>query len=121
MLRFLVVGGANTLATTIAFYLLAGVLPARAAFTIVYIAGLAFVVLVTPGFVFGSSARWSRRLLLAAWYFCTYPVGVGVIALLTSAVSASRLVVVLGTVAVTAPLGFVGARLLVGKAQLDQS
>jgi putative flippase GtrA len=50
VLRFLVVGGANTLATTIAFYLLAGVLPACVAFTIVYVAGLTFVMLVTPGF-----------------------------------------------------------------------
>jgi hypothetical protein len=114
VLRFVLLGGANTLATGVAFYLLAGVLPARAAFTIVYAAGLAFVVLVTPGFVFGATAPWSRRLLLAGWYVGTYLVGLGVVSLLT-AVSAPRLVVVLGTLVVTAPLGFVGARLLVGR------
>ena len=38
---------------------------------------------------------------------------IGVIALLTSVLSAPRLVVVLGTVMVTAPLSFIGARLLV--------
>ena len=72
------------------------------------------MVLVTPGFVFGSRAPWSRRLLLAAWYACTYLVGLGVVSVLESALAAPRIVVVLGTVAVTAPLGFVGARLLVG-------
>jgi putative flippase GtrA len=117
VLRFLVIGGANTLATTLAFYLLAHVLPPRVAFTIVYVAGLAFVVLVTPGYVFGSSSSWRRRVLLALWYVGTYLVGIGVISLLTSVASASRIVIVLGTVAVTAPLGFVGARLLVGRRQ----
>jgi hypothetical protein len=91
------------------------VLQARIAFTIVYVAGLAFVVLVTPGYVFGSRSAWPRRVLLAFWYVGTYLVGIGVISLLTSVVSASRIAVVLGTVAVTAPLGFIGARLLVGR------
>lgn len=111
--RFVLMGGANTIVTTLAFYVLAAVLPARIAFTLVYVAGLAFVVIVTPAYVFGSRTSAVRRLLLALWYVGTYLVGIGVISLLTSSVSASRAVVVVGTVAVTAPLGFVGARLLV--------
>lgn len=112
MLRFILVGGANTLGTTVAFYALSTVLPTRIAFTVVYLGGLAFVVVVTPGYVFGSRSSWDRRLLLALWYLGTYAVGLGVISLLTSALSAPRAVVVLGTVTITAPLGFVGARLL---------
>ena len=115
MLRFLLVGGANTLATMAAFYGLAIVLPTRVAFTLVYAAGLAFVVLVTPRYVFGRRSPWPRRLLLALWYVATYGVGIGVISLLSSVLSAPREAVVLGTVAVTAPLSFVGARLLVGR------
>jgi hypothetical protein len=91
------------------------VLPTRLAFTIVYAAGLAFVVAVTPGYVFGRRSSWRRRLLLALWYLGTYGVGIGVIALLASVLSAPRVVVVLGTVMVTAPLSFVGARLIVGR------
>lgn len=115
-LRFLVVGGTNTVVTTAAFYGLATVLPARAAFTIVYAAGLAFVVLVTPRYVFGSQSSWMRRLLLLAWYLGTYAVGIGVISLLSSVFTAPRIAVVIGTALVTAPLGFIGARLLVGGA-----
>lgn len=114
MLRFIVVGGTNTVVTAAAFYGLATLLPARIAFTIVYAAGLAFVVVVTPRYVFGSRTSSARRLLLALWYVATYGVGIGVIALLASVLSAPRLVVVLGTVMVTAPLSFIGARLLVG-------
>ena len=114
MLRFLLVGGVNTLATSAAFYGLATVLSARLAFTIVYFAGLAFVVVATPRYVFGSRTSLSRRLLLGLWYLVTYAVGIGVISLLTTAASPSRAVVVVVTTLVTAPLGFVGARLLVG-------
>jgi putative flippase GtrA len=115
LLRFVVVGGTNTLATGVAFYLLAVVLPARIAFTLVYVAGLTFSVLVTPRYVFGARSSHARRLLLALWYFGTYLVGIGVISLLTGPFDAPRPVVVVGTIAVTAPLSFVGARLLVGR------
>jgi putative flippase GtrA len=112
VLRFILVGGANTLGTTVGFYVLATVLPTSIAFTVVYLVGLTFVIVVTPGYVFGSRSSWGRRLLLALWYVGTYAVGIGVISVLTSALSAPRAVVVLGTVMVTAPLGFVGAKLL---------
>lgn len=115
VLRFIVVGGTNTVLTTVFFYLLATVLPARIAFTAVYLAGLAFVILVTPRYVFGSSTPGKRRVLLALWYLGVYGVGNGMISLLTSEISASRGLVVIGTVIVTAPLSFVGARLLVGR------
>ncbi len=112
IVRFLLVGGANTAVTTAAFYLLALVISARVAFTAVYLAGLAFVTAVTPQLVFGARATRRRRLLLALWYVATYLVGLGMVSLLSGALSAPRIAVVLGTVAVTAPLGFLGARLL---------
>jgi putative flippase GtrA len=115
VLRFIVVGGTNTALTTTAFYLLATVLPTRIAFTAVYLTGLAFVIVVTPRYVFGSSTSRKRRFLLALWYLGTYGVGNGMISLLTSESSASRGLVVIGTVMVTTPLSFVGAKLLVGR------
>lgn len=113
LLRFGALGGVNTAVTTAAFYLLTLVLPARLAFTIVYVAGIALVVLTTPRFVFRSATSWPRRLVLAGWYVAVYVVGLGVVSLL-SWLDAPRIVVVIGTVCVTAPLSFLGARLLVG-------
>jgi putative flippase GtrA len=112
LLRFGALGGVNTAVTAAAFYLLALVLPASVAFTIVYAAGIVFVALTTPRYVFRSEASWSRRAALAAWYVGVYLVGLGVVALL-SWLDAPRVVVVIGTVCVTAPLSFLGARLLV--------
>lgn len=114
VLRFLVVGGTNTAATTIVFYVLTTVVSLRVAFTAAYAAGLAFTVLATPRLVFGSVTSRLRRAALALWYLGTYGVGVAIITALR-ATGAPRLVVVLLAVMVTAPLGFTGARLLVGR------
>ena len=114
LLRFLVVGGVNTAVTTILFYGLALVVPPRVAFTIVYVGGLALVTVATPRYVFRVRARPSRLGLLALWYVGIYVVGLAVVSTLDSIVE-SRAVIVLGTVLVTAPLGFAGARLLVGR------
>ncbi len=108
-------GGANTVGTAIALYLLAGVVSPRIAFTLIYVVGITIVVFVTPRYVFGSRASWERRLLLGLWYLGTYAIGIGVISVLHQVVSAPRIVVVVGTVTVTAPLGFVGGRLLVAE------
>jgi putative flippase GtrA len=116
LLRFGAVGGANTLVTSAAFYLLALELPATAAFTLVFAGGLTFVTAMTPGYVFGTSPSAGRRAALAGWYAATWLAGVGTIALLEGALDAPRAAVVLGTVAVTAPLNFLGGLLLVGRA-----
>ena len=84
VLRFGALGGANTALTTAAFYLLAWVLPAEVAFTIVYAAGIVFVALTTPRYVFRATASWWRRLALAGWYVAVYLVGLGVVSLLDS-------------------------------------
>jgi putative flippase GtrA len=114
VVRFAAVGGANTLATSAAFYALTFVLPPAAAFTLVVAGGLAFVAAVTPGYVFGTSPAPSRRALLVCWYATTWLAGLGVIALY-SAADMPRAAVVVGTVAVTAPLNFLGGWLLVGR------
>jgi len=114
LLRFLVVGGVNTAVTTVLFYGLALVVPPRAAFTIVYIGGLAFVTLATPRYVFRVRARTSALALLAVWYVGIYLVGLAVVSGLDS-ISDSHAVIVLGTVLVTAPLGFAGGLLLVAR------
>jgi putative flippase GtrA len=113
--RFLVLGGANTAATSAAFYALTRWLDPAVAFTIVYAVGLTVVTLLTPRVVFGTQARAAQKFALAGWYLGVYLVGVLVIHVLDHGLHASRLEVVLGSLAVTAPLNFVGARLLIAR------
>lgn len=112
--RFLVLGGANTAVTSLAFYGLSFIVPASVAFTIVYAVGLTFVTLTTPRYVFRTSASHRRKLALVSWYVGVYFCGLLAIHVLTDALSAPRVLVVLGTVAITTPLNFLGARRLVG-------
>src|SRR5262245_31580605 len=114
VLRFAAVGGANTVATSAAFYALTFVLQPAVAFTLVVAGGLAFVAAVMPGYVFGTSPPRGRRALLVCWYATTWLAGLGVIALFTAA-GVPRAAVVIGTVCVTAPLNFLGGQLLVGR------
>jgi putative flippase GtrA len=114
LLRFGLLGAANTIATGAGFYALSFLVPAAVAFTIVYVCGIALVSLATPGFVFGSTPTRARRAGLALVYAGVFVMGQAMIRLLQH-LDAPRLGVVLGTLAVTAPLGFVVARLLVGR------
>jgi len=79
-----------------------------------YPGGLVFVAAVTPQLVFSARATASARGLIALWYGVLYVVGLIVVSGLES-VTEIRGVVIVGTVVVTAPLGFAGARLLVGR------
>ena len=112
--RFLVLGGANTAFTTAAFYGLSFLVRPSIAFTLVYAAGLIFVTLTTPRFVFGTRASHRRKAALICWYLGVYLCGLVAIRVLTHELSASRGLVVVGTLVVTTPLNYLGARWLVG-------
>ena len=118
-LRFAFLGFAKTLATAILFYLLAAILPAKVAYTLLWVAALGVTALVTPRYVFGIRASRLRIALLLGWYMVIWAVGILVVSLLEN-LSDSRAVITFGTVFVTAPFSFVGARFFVGKGRLPR-
>ncbi len=87
-------------------------MPASVAFTIVYLAAFIYLTLATPRFVFGVRATRRRNVALAGWYVVVYLVGIVTIWLLGS-LELPRAAITLGTVAVTSPLSFLGARFIV--------
>lgn len=119
LVRFAFAGAANTLLSGAVFYALLAVLPALAAFSLAYACGLAWVVVAMPR-VFDSRAGNARRLALAAWYVVVYLAGVVTTALLRAAFEPSRPLLVLGTLAVTASLGFAGSRRLLAGGALGR-
>jgi len=111
--RFAMVGGLNTVVTGVLLTVLAQVIDPRLAYTIVFAAGVAFSVAMAGGFVFG--VRMTRRLAISytALYVGVYVVGLVVVAVAVAAgmpEAWSGLVVL-----VTAPLTFLGGRVLVAR------
>lgn len=115
LVRFGLLGAANTMLTTLLFYLLLlATLGPGLAFTISYLLGLAYVVALTPRLVFGTTVTAQRRLVLAAWYVAVYLVGLAAVAGIRAGITTDDVLTVLLTLAVTAPLGFVGSHWIVG-------
>jgi putative flippase GtrA len=106
--RFILLGTANTLVTFALFAGLQHVTSVAAAYTLAFAAGLVFSTALTARFVFRVPTTRQRRLVFAAVYALIYLVGLGVSHLLAKELS--EWLVSAGTIAVTAPLGFLAGR-----------
>lgn len=108
IVRFLVVGGTNTLATGLLVVLLSLIVPGWVAFTLAFALGICFSVALTGRWVFSSRASLSQALLYAAAYIGIYLCGLLVISVIHSwgAPPAANV----ATIVVTAPLSFLAGR-----------
>jgi putative flippase GtrA len=110
VVRFLLVGGANTAATAALVVLLSLFLPGWLAFTISFALGLVFSVLVTGRWVFQSQRSPHRAVAFAGAYTVIYVCGLALVRLLEfwGAPPATNAT----TVILTAPLSFLAGRLI---------
>jgi putative flippase GtrA len=111
-LRFVLLGGSNTVFTFVLFAVLAHFIDHSIAYTIVFAAGLAYTTALTGRFVFSAAGSRARTAAFIAWYLGVYPVGLLVVHLVDANGDHSGPVVALAVVVVTAPLGFLGGRLI---------
>jgi putative flippase GtrA len=111
--RFVLAGGLNTAVTALALGLLSGVIDPQIAYTIVFACGVALSVFLADRFVFGVRMTTLTMLAYVVMYLAVYVVGLFVVRAIGSTdlpPSASALVVV-----VTAPLTFLGGRVLTAR------
>lgn len=108
--RFLVAGGVNTLITGIALSLLARVLDPRLAYTLVFLAGIGISVALAGGFIFGVPMTSRLGMRYVAMYLAVYLLGLAAIWLATHAGMPDEWSG--AVVLITAPLTFVGGRLV---------
>jgi putative flippase GtrA len=112
VMRFVAVGGANTLATGAIFFGLSNIVAPALAYTVAFAIGVVFALVVTPRFVFSAWAPYHRRAIYGAWYLLVYLVGLGVVYVVHNLLGLDRWAIVAVTVPTTAVLGFLGARRL---------
>lgn len=108
--RFVLAGGLNTLVTGAMLSVLATFVDPRLAYTLVFAVGVVIAVVTAGRFVFGVPMTRRLVVLYVGMYLAVYLVGLGAVAIGTSngvPDSWSGLVVL-----ITAPLTFLGGRLL---------
>ena len=112
VLRFLLVGSVNTVLTGALFLALSSVTTPELAYTVAFVVGVVFAVMVTPRLVFRARASRSQRVRYAGWYLSVYVLGLGVVYVLHDRFSVGTAVIAVITFVLTAGLSFLGARFL---------
>ncbi|MFB9645804.1 GtrA family protein [Microbacterium terregens] len=116
--RFLIVGGANTVATTALLIGLSYLMPSWLAYTIAFAAGLIFSTVFAARWVFTRDGSHRAALVYALCYLVIYFVGLLVIAGIRALDWPEYLNGL--SVIVTAPLGFVAGRIVFRERQREE-
>ena len=82
------------------------------AYTVAFVIGIAFAVIVTPRLVFQARASGSQRTRYVVWYLTIYVFGLWLVHVLHEQLLLGNLTVAAVTFVTTAGLSFVGARFL---------
>lgn len=111
-MRYLVVGGLNTLITYAIFIGLGLVMDPGLAFTIAFLIGLVWVVLGSSRIVFRAARSPVKLLLFAAFYLFVYAIGRIIVELINPSDALSLTLTSLVVLVVTTPISFLGGRLI---------
>ena len=118
-LRFLLVGGANTVLTYLLLLALATVFDPRLAYTCAFLTGLVLSSAFTGRLVFRSRPGRLRRTGYGGWLLAVYAVGLVAVSV-AERLNLAPLIVAAAPILVTAPLSFAGGRLLLAGRSTDQ-
>ncbi|MCX7302992.1 MAG: GtrA family protein [Hyphomicrobiales bacterium] len=114
-LRFLVAGAVNTALTAAIYFVGLPFMSPAFAYSIAWVVGICFVMIVYPERVYVGGSRSSRtRLLFGALAVAVFFVGLVTLRLLVAAIGDPRIAFLM-TLAITTVLNFLGGRALSGK------
>ena len=112
IVRFLIVGGINTVLTYAIFVGLGLVIPPPIAYSIAFALGLLWVVFGSSRIVFRSTGGGRRLAAFAAWYLFVYAAGQLVVQLFNPQGVTALLLTSLVVIVITTPLSFLGGRFI---------
>ena len=110
--RFLIVGGANTLATYAIFIGLGLFMQAWIAYTIAFALGIVWVVFGSSKFVYQGEHGARRMIVFAAWYLAIYAIGRVLIYFIAPTGFVELAIASFFVLVVTTPLNFIGGRFI---------
>lgn len=116
VLRFLALGGANTVVTYLLLLGLTYFVDPRVAYTVAFLVGIGANVLLTGRLVFGSRPTPRRCTLYAGWLGVAYLVGLAALQVALAVGLRAEPVLAALPLLVTAPLNFLGGRVLLADA-----
>lgn len=112
-LRFVTVGAVNTVGTLLLYQLLLFAMPYMAAYALAWLAGLFFVNVAYPRFVYGKTTVPRRETLLnSAYYVLSFAVSWALLRLFTAAMDINPRLSVFCVLVIVVPLNFWVTRLI---------
>lgn len=110
LVRFILIGGLNTLITMALFYFLSPLLGYLPAYTVVYLFGILFAYLLNTGFVFEVSKNWKSAALYPLIYLLMYLYGVAMMILIVDHLALNEMLALALVVLSSVPINFVLTR-----------
>jgi putative flippase GtrA len=116
--RYVIVGGANTVITYLAYLALLPVMSYPLAYSLTYAAGIVIAYVLNARFVFRQPLRWRSALSFPLVYVMQYLAGIALLAVLVETLHVGADIAPALVIAITVPLTFVLSRLIIkGRAQ----
>ncbi|WGD38063.1 GtrA family protein [Lysinibacter sp. HNR] len=112
IIRFIIVGGSNTLVTYAIFIGLGIIIAPWAAYTIAFIIGLAWVTFGSSRIVFRAKAQLRQMTLFAVWYLFIFGIGQLIIRIIEPQGFIELAMTSLTVLLFTTPLTFIGGKFL---------
>lgn len=118
-IRYLVSGAANSVLTFALYQLLIIIVPYQLAYTLSFVAGIAFAARVNAQYVFSSRLTSNTALRFGAFYLLLYVFGLSITVALIEYLDFHERLAPLATVVLLLPVGFIGSRYLLSDRPLS--
>ncbi len=112
-IRFVFMGGLNTVLTNVFYMLLLFILPYAVSFTVSYIAGIGLAYYLNSVFVFKKRMEWKKALQFPVVYIVQYLIGLGLMFLLIELAGVNEVLAPWLVVLLTLPITFLMSRFII--------
>jgi len=111
--RFVIAGGANTIASWLIYVAMLWVMSYPWAYTASYVIGIALAYWVNSVFVFREAMSWKKAFQYPLVYLAQYVLGIGIVSVCVEWLGIGEAIAPLAGIVVTLPLSFLLSRIII--------